>query len=54
MMNGLATPATPTRAPTATAPAMRLGPMIEPTAEPHTINPIARPRWAPTLMSAAA
>ena len=33
---------------------VRFGPMIEPTVEPHTISPIARPRCGPGLMSAAA
>jgi len=52
--NALATDDTPSAAPTRIAGSMRIGPTIEPTAEPQTIRPIARPRCAPGLMSAAA
>ena len=54
MRNALPTGDSPRYAPTRTAGVMRLGPTIEPIVEPHTMSPIARPRLAAGVMSAAA
>ena len=54
MRKALATGDRPSSAPARTAPGIRVGPRIEPSVEPHTITPIARPRWALGVTSAAA
>ena len=51
---GLAVSGMSRRAPRESAGAIRFGPMIEPSAEPPTMMPIARPRCSGRLTSAAA
>jgi hypothetical protein len=50
----LAAEVIPSHAPARRAGSIRFGPMMEPAAEPQTISPMARPRWAAGVMSAAA
>ena len=54
MRNALPTGESPSSAPSRTTGVIKFGPTIEPSVEPHTMSPMARPRCAAGVTSAAA